>query len=238
MRKVAIWLTLLLNACASAAAYRQPQVEIPDRLPGAARQPGAAGRAPPATVPVAAQDTVTPVGEYWRALGDTTLDRLLAAGAARQPRRRGGTGADPGRSGLEARGFPRLRADGDRGRRLHQTAARRAPRSPSATAPSPTRTSGTRDSMPRGSWISSAGSAGASRPGARCWAPPRRSCATSGCRSRPSWRGCTSSCAAPRSSSPWRSATRRTSGARCSSPANGSTRAAAPRSTPSGPRPS
>jgi multidrug efflux system outer membrane protein len=78
MRKVAIGLTLLLNACASAAAYRQPQVEIPaafrERLDSLA-PPAAA----PAAVPVTAQDTVTPVGDYWRALGDTTLDRLLAA---------------------------------------------------------------------------------------------------------------------------------------------------------------
>jgi NodT family efflux transporter outer membrane factor (OMF) lipoprotein len=76
MHKGTIWLTLiLLNACASTAAYRQPQVEIPaafrERLDSLA-PPVAA----PAAVPLAAQDTVT-VGEYWRALGDTTLDRLL-----------------------------------------------------------------------------------------------------------------------------------------------------------------
>lgn len=72
MHKGTIWLALLLNACASAAAYRQPQVEIPaafrERLDSLAPPP------PPTTVPVVAGDTV---GEYWRALGDTTLDRLL-----------------------------------------------------------------------------------------------------------------------------------------------------------------
>lgn len=76
MHKGTIWLALLLNGCASAAAYRQPQVEIPaafrERLDSLA-PPAAA----PATVPVTARDTVTPVAEYWRALGDTTLDRLL-----------------------------------------------------------------------------------------------------------------------------------------------------------------
>jgi outer membrane protein, multidrug efflux system len=76
MHKGMIWLTLLLNACASAAAYRAPQVEIPtafrERLDSLAPPP-----APPTTVPTVAGDTVTPVGEYWRALGDSTLNRLL-----------------------------------------------------------------------------------------------------------------------------------------------------------------
>jgi NodT family efflux transporter outer membrane factor (OMF) lipoprotein len=76
MHKGTIWLTLLLNACASTAAYREPQVEIPaafrERLDTLA-PPVAA----PAAVPVVPPDTVTPVGEYWRALGDSTLNRLL-----------------------------------------------------------------------------------------------------------------------------------------------------------------
>lgn len=76
MHKGTIWLTLLLNACASTAAYRQPQVEIPaafrERLDSLAPPPPS-----PRTVPAVAGDTVTPVGEYWRALGDTTLNRLL-----------------------------------------------------------------------------------------------------------------------------------------------------------------
>lgn len=75
MRKATIWLTLLLNACASAAPYRQPQVEIPAAF--RERLDSLAPSAAPTAVPVAARDTVTPVGEYWRALGDTTLDRLL-----------------------------------------------------------------------------------------------------------------------------------------------------------------
>jgi outer membrane protein, multidrug efflux system len=76
MHKGTIWLALLLNACASTAAYRAPQVEIPtafrERLDSLAPPP-----TPPTTVPTVAGDTVTPVGEYWRALGDTTLNRLL-----------------------------------------------------------------------------------------------------------------------------------------------------------------
>lgn len=76
MRKGTIWLVLLLNACASAAAYRQPQVDIPaafrERLDSLAPPPVS-----PTAVPVVVGDTVTRVGEYWRALGDTTLNRLL-----------------------------------------------------------------------------------------------------------------------------------------------------------------
>jgi multidrug efflux system outer membrane protein len=76
MRKTAILLTLILNACASAAAYREPQVEIPaafrERLDSLA--PPAAS---PNAVPMAAGDSADPIGAYWRALGDTTLDRLL-----------------------------------------------------------------------------------------------------------------------------------------------------------------
>jgi multidrug efflux system outer membrane protein len=76
MHKGTIWLTLLLNACASTAAYREPQVEIPtafrERLDSLA--PPAP---PPSTVPAVAGDTVTAVGEYWRSLGDSTLNRLL-----------------------------------------------------------------------------------------------------------------------------------------------------------------
>lgn len=77
MRKATIgFALLLLNACASAAAYRAPEVKIPaafqQRLDSLAPPP-----APSATVPVVASDTGDPVGTYWRALGDTTLDRLL-----------------------------------------------------------------------------------------------------------------------------------------------------------------
>jgi len=76
MRKATIGFALLLNACASAAAYRPPQVEIPasfrERLDTLAPPV-----APPALVPQVAGDTVSPVGEYWRALRDSTLNRLL-----------------------------------------------------------------------------------------------------------------------------------------------------------------
>ncbi len=76
MHKATMWLALLLlNACASTAGYREPEVQIPtafrERLDSLAPPP-----APPTTVPVVGADT-TPVGEYWRALGDSTLNRLL-----------------------------------------------------------------------------------------------------------------------------------------------------------------
>lgn len=76
MRTATIWLTFLLNACASTAAYRAPEVRIPttfrERLDSLAPPPAASSNA----VPMAAPDTAA-VGEYWRTLGDTTLVRLL-----------------------------------------------------------------------------------------------------------------------------------------------------------------
>jgi multidrug efflux system outer membrane protein len=85
MRKATIALVFLLNACASAAAYRAPEVRIPaafrERLDSLApREPdsdaGSALEASPDAVPMAVPDT-TPVAEYWRSLGDSTLVRLL-----------------------------------------------------------------------------------------------------------------------------------------------------------------
>ena len=76
MRKATIWLTFLLNACASTAAYRAPEVQIPtafrERLDSLAPR----AQSSPTAVPMAAADTAV-VGEYWRALGDSTLVRLL-----------------------------------------------------------------------------------------------------------------------------------------------------------------
>jgi multidrug efflux system outer membrane protein len=75
MPKAMIGLLILLNACASTAGYREPQVQIPtafrEKLDSLAPPP-----AQPATVPVIERDT-TPVGEYWRSLDDSTLNRLL-----------------------------------------------------------------------------------------------------------------------------------------------------------------
>jgi outer membrane protein, multidrug efflux system len=75
MYKATIWLTFLLNACAS-AAYREPEVQIPAAF--RERLDSLAPRAQPSpdAVPVATADTAV-VGEYWRSLGDTTLVRLL-----------------------------------------------------------------------------------------------------------------------------------------------------------------
>jgi multidrug efflux system outer membrane protein len=76
MHKATIWLTFLLNACASTAAYRAPEVRIPtdfrERLDSLAPR----AQASPDAVPMAAGDTAL-VGEYWRMLGDSTLVRLL-----------------------------------------------------------------------------------------------------------------------------------------------------------------
>ena len=78
MHKATIWLTFLLNACASTAAYREPEVQIPtafrERLDSLAPRP----QPSPDAVPVATTDTAV-IGEYWRSLGDTTLIRLLEA---------------------------------------------------------------------------------------------------------------------------------------------------------------
>jgi NodT family efflux transporter outer membrane factor (OMF) lipoprotein len=76
MHKATIWLTFLLNACASTAAYREPEVQIPTAF--RERLDSLAPRAQPSpnAVPVVTADTAI-VGEYWRALGDTTLVRLL-----------------------------------------------------------------------------------------------------------------------------------------------------------------
>jgi outer membrane protein, multidrug efflux system len=76
MRKATIWLTFLLNACASTAAYRAPEVQIPTAF--RERLDSLAPRAEPSpdAVPMAQPDTAL-VGAYWRSLGDTTLIRLL-----------------------------------------------------------------------------------------------------------------------------------------------------------------
>ena len=75
MRKATIGFSLLLNACASAAAYRAPEVKIPAAFQQ--RLDSLTAPAPSGTVTVVPKDAVDPVGEYWHALGDTTLDRLL-----------------------------------------------------------------------------------------------------------------------------------------------------------------
>ena len=75
MGKASIAFALLLSACASTAAYTAPEVKIP-----AAFQQRLDSLAPPVaarTVPAVASDTAEPVGAYWRALGDSALNRLL-----------------------------------------------------------------------------------------------------------------------------------------------------------------
>jgi len=77
MHKGTLWLVLLLNACASTASYREPQVVIPQAFREKLDSLVAPAAVSPKAVPVVAGDTVTLVAEYWRELGDTTLNRLL-----------------------------------------------------------------------------------------------------------------------------------------------------------------
>jgi NodT family efflux transporter outer membrane factor (OMF) lipoprotein len=76
MHKATIWLTFLLNACASTAAYRAPEVQIPTAFRERLDSLAPPARPSPDAVPMSAPDTAV-VGEYWRSLGDTTLVRLL-----------------------------------------------------------------------------------------------------------------------------------------------------------------
>lgn len=76
MHKATIWLTFLLNACASTAAYREPEVQIPAAFRERLDSLAPPAQTSPNEVPVATTDTAV-VGEYWRSLGDTTLVRLL-----------------------------------------------------------------------------------------------------------------------------------------------------------------
>lgn len=76
MRKATIWLTFLLNACASTAAYRGPEVQIPTAFRERLDSLAPPASPSPDAVPMAAADTAA-VGAYWRSLGDTTLVRLL-----------------------------------------------------------------------------------------------------------------------------------------------------------------
>jgi outer membrane protein, multidrug efflux system len=76
MHKATIWLTFLLNACATTAAYRSPEVQIPKAFRERLDTLAPRAQPSPTAVPMAAPDTAV-VGAYWRSLGDTTLVRLL-----------------------------------------------------------------------------------------------------------------------------------------------------------------
>ncbi|MGH7527174.1 MAG: efflux transporter outer membrane subunit [Gemmatimonadales bacterium] len=78
MPKEVALLALLLIGCASAPAYQEPALEIPTAFRETVDSLTAApAPAPPAAVPVVAGDSVGLRGQYWRVLGDSTLDRLL-----------------------------------------------------------------------------------------------------------------------------------------------------------------
>jgi multidrug efflux system outer membrane protein len=76
MHRAVILLALLSVGCASAPAYQAPAIQLPQSF-REARDSLAPPPAQPREVPAAGGDTVQPSGEYWRALNDTTLDRLL-----------------------------------------------------------------------------------------------------------------------------------------------------------------
>ena len=147
MHKATIWLTLLLlNACAP-AAYREPEVQIPTAF--RERLDSLAPRAQPSpnAVPVVTSDTAV-VGEYWRALGDTTLVRLLAEAL----------GANLDVRAAEAR------IRGARASRLKSRSRR------TGCATGSTSSRGTRPASTSTSATTGAGHA-ASRPAARCSTP-------------------------------------------------------------------
>ena len=80
MRKQAILLTFLLAACATSPGYKESSVPVPaafrEGLDSAPALPAVTG-VDSSRVPPAAPEAVVAGADYWRALGDTTLDRLV-----------------------------------------------------------------------------------------------------------------------------------------------------------------
>jgi NodT family efflux transporter outer membrane factor (OMF) lipoprotein len=76
MHKTTLLLALVSTGCAAAPAYQAPALEIPASF-REARDSVSPPPAPAVEVPPAQGDTARVRGEYWRALNDTTLDRLL-----------------------------------------------------------------------------------------------------------------------------------------------------------------
>jgi multidrug efflux system outer membrane protein len=83
MRSPAILLAVVLTACAGAPAYRPPPVAVPAQFREPADPPAGSAASPqsapalPAPADSAVVTTVQADTMAWRALGDTTLDRLL-----------------------------------------------------------------------------------------------------------------------------------------------------------------
>jgi multidrug efflux system outer membrane protein len=86
-RSVATLLSLALAACATSPGYRPSDVPVPPAFRETTRDttsapavPAPAAAAPDTTGPVVPPEAAGPVDQarYWRALGDTTLDRLVA----------------------------------------------------------------------------------------------------------------------------------------------------------------
>jgi NodT family efflux transporter outer membrane factor (OMF) lipoprotein len=81
MRSATAVLALALAGCASAPGYRSSGVAVPatfrETREGVTPLPIAPDTVAPDTLSVAPLAVVPPSGDYWRELGDTTLDRLL-----------------------------------------------------------------------------------------------------------------------------------------------------------------
>jgi NodT family efflux transporter outer membrane factor (OMF) lipoprotein len=85
MRKPTITLALLLAACAGSPAYRPPPVAVPAEFRERAAGPADTLASPNAVPPAVPADSAgrdgageaIPSADAWRALGDTTLDRLV-----------------------------------------------------------------------------------------------------------------------------------------------------------------
>jgi len=86
-RTAATLLSLALAACATSPGYRPSDVPVPPAFrettrdtTSAAAVPAPAAAAPDTAVPAVPPEAAGPVDQarYWRALGDTTLDRLVA----------------------------------------------------------------------------------------------------------------------------------------------------------------
>jgi outer membrane protein TolC len=175
MRKPAALLStaLVLAGCASQPGYRAPAVDVPPEFRELSRD-----TLRDSVIPPAAPAPAAPTGEaasldprFWRALGDSTLDRLVG---------------EVLRANLDVRaaaaplGWMRRSTS-----RLPSLSAARIPGSASPALPSrsareafPIRTSGTPASTRRGSSTCSAGSGEGSRPRGRWSAQPGRTCGT------------------------------------------------------------
>ncbi len=113
MRKAMLWfVSVALTGCAASPAYRGPEVRVPqsfrERLDSGSAAPAvrdtmAAGDSVPSVAPAAEPAAAVPRTEFWHALGDTTLDRLISEMA--------GANLDIRTAGARVRGARAARAE-------------------------------------------------------------------------------------------------------------------------------